>query len=103
MLPKRYRLTTADFKNFKGAHVLHTPHFLLRVKRAERGRVAAVVSTAVAKRAVVRNTLRRRVYAVFEKEPPSSILLVVSAKRGAAELSFQEIRQEVLGALTRIA
>ena len=108
MLAKKRRLRAADFKEFRGAAVLHTPHFLLRVKKtagSAPARAAAVVSAAVSKKAVTRNLIRRRVYAVLEGNdfralPP--LLLSISAKKGAKELSFSEIKQELAAALLKI-
>jgi len=105
MLPKRHRLRSADFKRLRGATLLHTPHFLIRVKPdARRAAAAAVVSVAVAKNAVSRNLLRRRMYAILQKSFLSSAkpaLLVVTAKKGAMELTFGELQQELFAGLCR--
>ncbi len=104
MLPKSQRLRTSDFKEFRGSSVFHTPHFLLRVKKgAASFRAAAVVSAAVAKKAVERNLLRRRVYAILERLPPPlpTLLLTVTAKKGASALSFAAIRDELAPVLQK--
>ena len=108
MLPKSQRLTTEDFKDFRGSSTSHSAHFLFRVKRAAppaTTRMAAVVSSAVAKTAVMRNLMRRRIYEVLAKEALSSpppLLITVTAKKGAPALSFQAVRAEIHAALLQM-
>jgi ribonuclease P protein component len=55
--------------------------------------------------AVTRNAVRRRLKEVFHltiERIPGSFDLVVSAKRGAGEASFEELNQEFLRALGKI-
>ena len=55
--------------------------------------------------AVTRNAVRRRLKEVFHltiERMPGSFDLVVSAKRGAGEASFEELNQEFLRALGKI-
>lgn len=107
MLSKRKRLRGADFKRFRGAKVIHTPHFLVRtVTGASRFGAAAVVSAAVAKKAVTRNLMRRRIYAILERlllqQKQPQALLSITAKKGAAALSFQGMQDELTPALQQM-
>lgn len=105
MLPKKKRLKTSDFKEFRGARTSHSSHLIFRSK--EGGpvlRTAAVVSTTVAKTAVARNLLRRRIYEVVgvTKSPSKGGILTITAKKGAPTLSFAELRQEIEEMLKRL-
>lgn len=107
MLPKSKRLRGADFKYLRGARAIHTPHFLVRTATdAARFGAAAVVSVAVAKNAVTRNSLRRRAYAILERLPPQQKLpqafLSITAKKGADLLSFQGMQDELAPALQKM-
>ena len=64
MLAKKQRLTQAEFsKFFKAGKRHHSPSATLIVASHPTFHGAVVVSKKVSKKAVVRNTLRRRVYA----------------------------------------
>lgn len=105
MLPKSKRLKTSDFKDFRGSRTLHSPHFILRLKEGSPPpRIAAVVSNAVAKKAVDRNRLRRRVYTLLRNHQPplKAGLLTITAKKGATGLTFEQLRQEINIALAKI-
>ena len=67
-------------------------------------KVAAVVSAKVAGTAVARNLLRRRILSLLRKGilGKSGFLLVVTAKRGAPQLSFKELSRELSGLLTQV-
>ena len=112
MLPSKNRLRSADFKGLRGARVFHSPHFFIRIARgaeSERelrppGRAAAVVSSAVAKKAVQRNLLRRRIYAVLHAHPNMlrSGVTIIQAKKGAPVLSFAQLQEELSAIFPRI-
>lgn len=100
MLPSKKRLRSADFKNMIGAKTFHSAHFFARIKRkTEPGetKAAAVVSTQTAKTAVERNLLRRRIYSFLSPHlaSQSGIWVVITAKQGAKELTFQELQREL--------
>ncbi|MEK7207959.1 MAG: ribonuclease P protein component [Patescibacteria group bacterium] len=100
MLPRSRRLRSADFKLLREARTVHFAHFFVRVKRGPKegaNRAAVVASIKAARTAAARNRLRRRVYAALEKLLPKrgGLLLVVTAKSGAAALSFAEILREL--------
>lgn len=64
MLAKQHRLTRDEFsKYFKTGIRTHSPHATLIVSPHHSFHGAVVVSKKVSKKAVVRNKIRRRVYA----------------------------------------
>ncbi|PIQ68336.1 MAG: hypothetical protein COV91_04750 [Candidatus Taylorbacteria bacterium CG11_big_fil_rev_8_21_14_0_20_46_11] len=99
MLPKKKRLHSEDFIGFKGSRTVHTPHFIFRWKKGETStRIVAIVATSVAKQAVERNKLRRRVYeatATSTEVLPQVSLLSITAKKGASGISFLELTKEI--------
>jgi len=106
MLPKKKRLHTEDFKEFKGSKTVHTPHFIFRWKNGvSETRIAAIVATSVAKSAVDRNKLRRRVYEALGAGTavvPQVALISITAKKGASTISFGEIEHEIKEGVTVI-
>jgi len=71
MLPRSHRLTSQDFKNFPSdASTYHTPYFVARVAHSDFSsppRFGVVISYKVAKRAVDRHRLKRRVHGMIEQ------------------------------------
>jgi len=70
----------------------------LVVSPAERAAYAAVVSKKVAKTAVKRNLLRRRIFAIlraFTKESGTRGSFIVYAKKESAAQTFAELRDEL--------
>ena len=104
MLPKSQRLTTGDFKKLRTRKAIHTPHFLLRLNDtpSHSNKAAVIVSSAVYKRAVDRNLLRRRIYHTLRTRP-SLILhkaVTVTVKKGALSIPYKEVEKEIREALT---
>lgn len=106
MLPKKNRLRSADFKKMRGGKIAHSSHFFARIIRAadfRETKAAAAVSYAVARSAVARNLLRRRIYAVIETPGlGAGFWVAVTAKKSAAELSFAELNEELCGLLRNL-
>lgn len=91
MLPQEERLTREQFDQvFKHGIRVHSPSMLFVYAPGDMRHGAVVVSKKVAKSAVVRNRLRRQVYAALRTVGPAlgtSIVLLKSApKRSFAEL-----------------
>lgn len=102
MLPRSHRLSHSDIADVvSGGKTFHGPHFSVRVlfvPERQRSGAAAVVPKKVAKGAVKRNRLRRRVSAaIADLLPggPKDVLVVVFAKHGASEQEPAEIRKEL--------
>ena len=102
MLPKARRLTTRDFKSLRRGRTVNTAHLALRVFPAGAGgKVSVVVSSSSYKRAVDRNLLRRRLYAIIEAHATKlqGRTLIVTARKGALGIPFSALKEEFLGAL----
>ncbi|MBK1792405.1 ribonuclease P protein component [Persicirhabdus sediminis] len=67
-------------------------------------KLGIIVTRKVAKRAVVRNRLRRRVHAIVRKHFPADDLryLVVVMRWGAVEASFAQLEADVLKQARRL-
>ncbi|MEZ4200464.1 MAG: ribonuclease P protein component [Candidatus Paceibacterota bacterium] len=106
MLPKKKRLNTEDFNRFfasgKRYHspslqIIHTPHHSFHG--------AVVVGKKVSKKAVTRNTLRRRLYNhlyYFCKLHDCSGVFIVLTKSSAVSVLAQQLQAELTGLLTKI-
>ena len=99
MISKGKRLNRDLFKNLQGSRrFFHSEHFTLRTADSPAGtRVGVSVSKKVAKKAVMRNRIRRRAYSVirdFLPNLPKSLFLIV-AKPGAEMLKCEALRSEL--------
>jgi ribonuclease P protein component len=108
MLPRKHRLTAAkDFARvFKAKRAWRSQNIDLRIGPNELGivRVGFSVGVKVAKRAVVRNLLKRRLREIVRRLTPQILPghdLLFSAKPGSQELSFSELTDSVAGLLSR--
>lgn len=98
MLPKASRLDRSSFTSLERASYAHSAHFLLRYKLGgTSSRLGASASKKVSKSAVVRNRVRRRVYAAVVGSLPSlpGGIYLVSAKPGAEKLKGEVLKAEV--------
>ena len=103
MLSKPHRTPRALFGNvLKKSKQFHSPHFTLRVSflpREEKvSKFSFVTPASVSKKAVERNLLRRRGYAVIRKnldKIKTPCLGGFFSKKGAASLKFQELEKEI--------
>ena len=101
MFSKRRRITRQEFPSGRDGQVFHATHFSLRaVSHADvASRFSVVVSKKVARTAVARDKLKRRVYVVFRRSekntPISPGRYVLFAKKNAPELSFKELEVEI--------
>jgi len=100
MLPKKKRLTRALFKPLLAASgQVHSTHFWLKAAPAEALRLGVSVSKKVAKSAVARNRIRRRVYAELSHLDslvrPAHYLVV--AKAGAEKIGGAGLLKELEG------
>lgn len=101
MLPKKRRVTTEQFKNIlTKSTVHHSAHLSLRITKdmAQLSRFSVVVSKKVARSAVERNSLKRKVYTTLEGlmvHVPVGWKGIFFVKKGFGELSFLSQKQEV--------
>lgn len=100
-MPAKYRLSRADFQNMRAFKRVPGSFFSLSygtIPGRTASGAACIVSTKAAVRAVDRNTIKRRVRALlvdFVKTAPSPVVVIVHAKKAAAEASFADIQKEL--------
>ena len=98
---KRTRLSRAELEVvMKTGSRVHGRLFSFILKKAAQGGSAVVISKKVAKTAVARNTIRRRVRAVLAQYP-MTVALVCIAKAPVATATLEEIRDDVRRFLAR--
>lgn len=102
MLPKSARLSRSEIAQVRSSgRRSHSAHLLAHRLGAQQSKYAITVSKKVAKNAVARNRLRRRlsalVHEVAPRLPNEHVVLV--AKVGAEALSPEEMRHELLQVL----
>ena len=101
MLAKKNRLTTKKFQEvFKKGEVIHTPLFMGRKMFSvdKNSHFAVVVSKKIARRAVDRNKMRRRVYAEIENILPNispPIQMIIFLKKEVANLTKKDFRKQL--------
>lgn len=106
MLPKPYRLTKEkDFSVvYKRGGSVFTPTLVLRymkrkgIEKNEQSCFGFVVSGKTAKKANVRNKIKRRLRAIIEKklnEIPAGYNFVLIARSGIVKKDYQSIRNDV--------
>lgn len=102
MLPAAHRLRgDAQFRQlFRNARVVHGQLLLLRVVATENQypRVAFVVANKIAKKAIVRNKLKRRMREIVRKLLPHIIPyrdILLTAKKDAPTATFQALEAEI--------
>ena len=105
MLPKKSRLSRADFVEVGRGVRLSSPHFSLSYRHrtpSKEGQVAVVISKKVAKRSVDRHLLKRRMLAVLRDYTHQGLESVAYARQGAVSLSFSTLKSEFSDLLKRI-
>ncbi len=104
MLKRAERLTRHDFGRVAMGRTTHTPLFTVRLLPIYGAAVASkkfsvVVSKKVAKTAVARNALRRKVYAAINECGPLSVHGILYMKPEAVSASYEAIRASLLQVL----
>ncbi|MFO0718600.1 MAG: ribonuclease P protein component [Candidatus Paceibacterota bacterium] len=99
MLPKNKRISKDSFKSIllKGT-LYHSENCTLRILPSEKEGFAVLISKKVAKSAVDRNRMRRRVYSVVRDLLPNiktTSKNLISLKTGAKKLSFDLQKEEI--------
>ncbi|MEK7538715.1 MAG: ribonuclease P protein component [Patescibacteria group bacterium] len=103
MLSKKNRISRKDFpaSNVRGFRVFSPLFSLVVYTKSEGVHIAVVTSKKISKSAVVRNTLRRRLYALLEPQIKNlrSATVVVYPKQEALSSSPTVLRTELIKAL----
>jgi ribonuclease P protein component len=99
MLPKKERLTTFDFKGLRPKTIFRG--FLVDIavyKTTETSsRFACVIQKKRVKKAVDRNTIKRKVYAILkESKPKLSHLVIIYPKKETLTTPSTKIQSEIL-------
>lgn len=100
-MPKKYRLSRAEFSQMRGFKRLHGRFFSLSYGRIA-GRTlpgaACVVSKKAAASAVVRNRIKRRCRSLFPgvlKGVRGGTVFVYVAKKGAGDAAFTDVKADI--------
>ncbi len=107
MLNKSKRLNTASFINIiEKGQSFHGPFLIIRAKKSDtKSRFAVSIPKKVAKTAVLRNKLKRRVFSII-KELELSLLpnfeVILIAKNGIDKLDFVELKSEITKIFVKI-
>lgn len=106
MLPKKKRIAKNVFNGvLKAGKSAFSPYMTLRYTATSgQSRFAAVVPKAVAKKAVERNHIRRRIYESVKSVEKSVIFgysCVFFAKKEIVSLTFAELEKQVADLLTK--
>lgn len=104
MFKKRDRMTASEFSTFYAdARPYHGTYLTLRTTASDALRVAAVAPKKLYRRAVDRNRVRRRLYALLrECVPDESRAYIVVAKDGVLTASTDELREDLTSLLGRM-
>jgi ribonuclease P protein component len=105
MLPKQNRISKDCFGEIlsKG-RIFYAAYFMMRSLPAKKTLFAVSVSKKVAKNAVDRNRIRRRVYSLLGEVSLKTELRsenVISAKIGANKISFELQKEDILKLLKK--
>lgn len=106
MLPKKERLSRLEFNRFFSVGKrLHTPLFQIVFSPHDALHASVVVSKKIAKRAVVRNKIRRRIYDIvrnYHSQKGMCGVFIFVVKPGAVTASYGALKLEVITALQNI-
>ncbi|MDB9944440.1 ribonuclease P protein component [bacterium] len=96
MLRKNERLKRGEFNRFFSlGHRYHSPTTTLIFAPEKKRKVAVVVSKKVAKLAVQRNKIRRRVYALARDYSTHGVYIFI-IKPNAAKVSYNDLKEDII-------
>jgi len=106
MLPKKYRANKGFFRNFKKTGDFSSEHFYLKLSPTELDHsvFAFIVSSKCVKRAVDRNTLKRRARHIIAKKLSQTrpgFCVMVYFRTQSDRLKYREIEQELTNLLKK--
>jgi ribonuclease P protein component len=105
MLKKKQRLSRSEFGLvLKTGKRIHSEHFSLMYRTAESSKYGLVVSKKIAKKATIRNRIRRQLYAIFG-ECAANVTnrhVVLLTKPTITSLQFSDLKQEVCGVFKKL-
>jgi ribonuclease P protein component len=105
MIPKKIRINRENFEIImKKGRLLSLPLFSVRFLKnpIKSSHFSVVVSKKVAKTAILRNKIKRRIYSILNKnQPKDPYFIIFFAKKGIEKASFLQIKEGVLDALNK--
>jgi len=101
MIPRKRRLSRARFEGIRSGNRASSPSFSVVFGVPGEGGCAVVVAKAVAKRAVARHLLKRRVFAILKPWSHGDQPFIVYVKKPATTLPFRVLQEELAGLLSR--
>jgi len=103
MLPKSERLTTIDFVGLRPKFILRGTYSDIAVTPSTASRFACVIAKKRIKRAVDRNTVKRKIYSILRTTRPQSLyLVIVYPKLSALSGSYSHIQREIAEAFATL-
>ena len=103
MLPKSERLTKTDFVGLRPRIVFRGTFVDVAVSSAETSRFACVIAKKRIKRAVDRNSVKRKIYHIIhEVKPKTPHLVIVYPKTTALHSKFSNIKEEITSAFSTL-
>lgn len=95
MLSRRNRLDRGAVGELSTGKRAHVAHFSVVARPSNEARAAAVVSKKVAKKAVDRHLVKRRMIEALKPHLRGNRSFVVYARAGAPTLSFRALKEEI--------
>ena len=102
MLPRSLRLSRREFPDTRGLKRASSDHFSISYGESPKGGAAVVISKKVARLAVSRHLLKRRIMSVIRPYMHEKLALVVHTRPGAASIPFPELKDELNSLLRSI-
>lgn len=106
MLPKKERLSRVEFNRFFSAGKrCHFPLFQIIYTTHNTLHVSVVISKKIAKSAVVRNKIRRRIYDIvrnYRSEEKTSGVFIFMVKLPVVTTSYSRLKEEVISAIQTV-
>ena len=103
MLPKSERLTKSDFVGLRPRIIFRGTFVDIAVVPAPLSRFACVIAKKRIKRAVDRNTVKRKVYhSIRDIKPKSPHLVIIYPKITALHANYSHIKEEITSAFATL-
>jgi ribonuclease P protein component len=103
--PRSSKLRRSDAKSVghSALRTRHVAHFSASFAPGSSYKITPVVSKKIAKTAVARNTLKRRMRAAFLEAPRPKALIFVRAKHGSPALPYKTLKEEIFRLLQGVS
>lgn len=96
MLPKSERLTKSDFVGLRPRIIFRGTFVDIAISPATASRFACVIAKKRIKRAVDRNSVKRKIYHIIrENKPKTPYLVIVYPKITALQGNYSHIEEEI--------